>query len=58
MKILHISTTDIKGGAGIAAYRLHKSINLNSGVDSFMYVQRKSSSDDSVISSKGKMRVF
>jgi len=40
MKILHLSTTDIKGGAGIAAYRLHKGL-IGHGVKSLMFVQRK-----------------
>ena len=42
MKILHVSTYDIEGGAARAAYRLHKSL-LQIGVDSKMLVQRKMS---------------
>ncbi len=57
MKILHLSTTDIKGGAGIAAYRLHKGL-LDSGVSSLMYVQRKSSDDKSIFSAANKFNLF
>jgi len=49
MKILMINATDIQGGAGRAAYRLHKSL-LEAGIDSQMLVQKKSSNDDTVIS--------
>src|SRR5690606_36203148 len=50
MKILHLSTTDTKGGAGIAAFRLHSSL-CKEGLSSMMAVQRKFSSDDEVITS-------
>jgi glycosyltransferase involved in cell wall biosynthesis len=52
MKILHLSTTDIKGGAGIAAYRLHRGL-VNAGVVSRMFVQRKYSMANDVFCSKG-----
>ncbi|MGL5834560.1 MAG: glycosyltransferase family 4 protein [Waterburya sp.] len=48
MKILHISTRDIEGGAARAAYRLHRglqSINVNSQ----MLVQTKISDDQTVV---------
>jgi len=48
MKILIVSATDIQGGAGRAAYRLHTSL-LKANIDSIMLVLRKTSSDDSVI---------
>ena len=48
MKILHINTTDIIGGAGIAAYRLHTALR-NKGIESFMLVQVKKSDDEFVI---------
>jgi len=57
MKILHLSTTDIKGGAGIAAYRLHKGL-LDNEIDSQMLVQRKSSKDTSVLCSNSKLEKF
>jgi glycosyltransferase involved in cell wall biosynthesis len=47
MKILHISTQDY-GGAGIAAYRLHKAMQKY-GLDSKMLVLNKKNDDDSVI---------
>ncbi len=50
MRILHINTTDITGGAGIAAYRLHKALR-SQGVESFMLVQSKRSNDASIIKS-------
>lgn len=57
MKILHLSTTDVKGGAGIAAHRLHQGL-LDGGVESLMYVQRKYGDDDSVYCSQNRIRKF
>lgn len=57
MKILHLSTTDIKGGAGIAAYRLHRGL-ANAGIESKMFVQRKHSQADDVFSAQVKGRIF
>jgi glycosyltransferase involved in cell wall biosynthesis len=48
MRILHLSTTDISGGAARAAYRLHKGLQAND-ISSFMMVQFKESDDPSVI---------
>lgn len=48
MRILHLSTWDIRGGASRAAYRLHKGLQ-NLGLHSRMLVQRKECDDDSVI---------
>ena len=47
MKILHLSTFDI-GGAGVAAYRIHKNLAAR-GVDSKMLVLSKHTEDVSVI---------
>ncbi|MBF2014112.1 MAG: glycosyltransferase family 4 protein [Rivularia sp. T60_A2020_040] len=55
MKILHLSTHDISGGAARAAYRLHKGLQ-HIGFDSQMLVQEKSSSDKTVIAPK--IRLF
>ena len=55
MKILIISATDIQGGAGKAAYRLHKSL-LQANIDSTMLVQRKKSLDHSVIGPSSKIQ--
>jgi glycosyltransferase involved in cell wall biosynthesis len=48
MKILHISSSDISGGAARAAYRLHAGL-IREGVDSKMFVREKRSSDENVI---------
>ncbi len=48
MRILIVASSDITGGAGIAAYRLHKSL-LNHGVNSKMLVQKKKSDDYTVL---------
>jgi len=47
MKILHLNTSDIQGGAARAAYRLHRAL-LNESVDSQMLVQYKASDDHTV----------
>jgi glycosyltransferase involved in cell wall biosynthesis len=48
MKILHISTFDVAGGAARAAYRVHDGLG-NIGIDSQMLVRVKSSQDKAVI---------
>ena len=48
MRILHINTTDIFGGAARAAYRLHKGLQ-RAGVESWMLVQQKMGDDPSVV---------
>lgn len=50
MKVLHLNTTDIIGGAGIAAFRLHTALRKN-GVESYMLVQDKKSKDPFVYKS-------
>ena len=45
MKVLHISTDAQLGGAGIAAYRLHKGLRLL-GVDSAMLVSKQRQDDE------------
>src|ERR1035437_8619667 len=47
MRVVHISTTDITGGAARAAFRLHKAL-LAAGEESTMLVLGKSSDLDSV----------
>lgn len=44
LRVLHISTSDIDGGAARAAYRLHQAL-VSNGIDSQMLVQDKSSDD-------------
>lgn len=48
MNILHISTADLRHGAGIAAYRLHCALRKR-GVRSRMLVAEKSSDDPDVV---------
>lgn len=57
MKILIVNTADIDGGAARAAYRLHKAL-LNSGVNSQMLVQNKSSDDFTVLSENKKFKKY
>ena len=47
-KVLHLSTFDARGGAGRAAYALHRAM-VDSGVDSTMRVAMKSVEDATVI---------
>ena len=44
MKIVHVSTEDITGGAARAAYRLHTALN-RLGHDSLMFVANRRSKD-------------
>jgi len=48
LKILHISTYDTSGGAARAMYRLHRGL-LNSGQQSLVYVQRKYSNENEIV---------
>jgi glycosyltransferase involved in cell wall biosynthesis len=47
MKVIHLSTNDIRGGAARAAYRLHRGLHLL-GLDSHMLVKSKSSDDPKI----------
>ena len=49
MKVLHISYSDIRGGASIAAYNIHRAL-ISVGVDSIFLCNKKFSTDDTVIS--------
>jgi glycosyltransferase involved in cell wall biosynthesis len=51
MNVLQISTSDLDGGAAIAAYRLHKGL-ASAGVTSSMLVRAKFSDDPTVIANK------
>ena len=55
MKILHINTFDIQGGAARAAYRLHKSLQ-SIGLESKMLVRTKKSDDFTVIGPENKIQ--
>lgn len=52
MKVLHLSTSDIEGGAARAAYRLHQGLKQTGGVTSQMLVRAKLSADQAVIPEK------
>ena len=51
MKTLHISTSDLDGGAARAAHRLHRAL-IDANFDSQMLVRAKSSRDKTVIAHK------
>lgn len=55
-KVLHISTSDI-GGAGLAAYRLHRAL-LSQGINGKMLVAAKSVIDDTVIQAQLSPRLL
>lgn len=55
MKILHVNTYDIDGGAARAVYRLHEAL-LSNGIDSQMLVQSKSGDNFTILTETGKMR--
>ncbi|OGU15536.1 MAG: hypothetical protein A2076_12775 [Geobacteraceae bacterium GWC2_53_11] len=50
MKVLHLSTSDMTGGAARAAFRLHRGL-VESGIHSRMLVQNKSGTDTLVAGS-------
>ncbi|MEO0537403.1 MAG: glycosyltransferase family 4 protein [Cyanobacteria bacterium P01_A01_bin.123] len=52
MKVLHLSTFDIEGGAARAAYRVHQGLTAIDGITSNMLVRLKSSPDPQVIKEK------
>lgn len=54
MKVLHLSTSDINGGAARAAFRLHRGL-LESGVHSRMLVQNKYGNDSFVTGSGSQL---
>jgi len=49
LKVVHLSISDINGGAAIAALRIH-SAQLKTGIDSKLLVQSKLSDNSNVIS--------
>jgi len=57
MKVLMLSTTDVSGGAAIAAHRLHKQLRL-SNLDSRMLVQDKLTDEIHVESPVEKYRIL
>ena len=49
IKITHINPTDIKGGASLAGYRLHKELLKETDIDSVLFVYKKYTNDKEVI---------
>ena len=60
MKTLIVSTQDSKGGASIAAFRLHKSLLnfVGSEIQSSMLVKKKNRSEENIFSSKSVIDQF
>jgi glycosyltransferase involved in cell wall biosynthesis len=56
LKVLLLSTCDIRGGAARAAYRLHQGLRSLS-IDSRMFVQEKSSDDWTVIAPQSRIQM-
>lgn len=54
MKVLHLSTFDLVGGAARAAYRIHQAM-LGINIDSQLIVQHKQSNDPTVIAAESKL---
>ena len=52
MKVLHVSTSDINGGAARGTYWMHTALK-RAGIDSHMLVAEKYTSDDTVIGPSG-----
>lgn len=48
MRVIHLSTSDILGGAARCTYRIHRAL-MEAGIDSRLLVSRKSSGDPTVI---------
>ncbi|MFM6749273.1 MAG: glycosyltransferase family 4 protein, partial [Dolichospermum sp.] len=55
MKVLHISTNDIQGGASRGSYSLHRGL-LKSGIESLMLVATKTSDDFTVVGQNTKIQ--
>ena len=57
MKIVHLSTSDMNGGAARAAYRLHLGL-IRLGHDSTMFVARRRGNDPRVIAFAPAMNIY
>ena len=57
MRVLHVSPTDIEGGAAKGAHNLHMALR-HAGVDSLMLVQRKYGDDASVLTAGNRDSVM
>jgi len=49
IRITHISVTDIRGGADLAGYRLHKTLLDYPNIDSVLFVREKTVQDSEVV---------
>lgn len=56
MKVVHVSFSDLGGGAARAAWRLHRAL-LDAGVDSWMLVVDRQSRDERVLAHRPSSRV-
>jgi glycosyltransferase involved in cell wall biosynthesis len=54
IRVLHLSSFDLAGGAARAAYRIHRGM-LGMGIDSQFVVQHKQGSDPTVITAESKV---
>jgi glycosyltransferase involved in cell wall biosynthesis len=57
MKVVHLNTYDISGGAARSAYRLHMALS-RAGCDSTMFVSQSSSDDPTVVQSRPPRQNF
>lgn len=57
MKILHVSNSDVFGGAARATYRLHRAL-LSVGIESKMLVRNKRSDDWTIFTNRSKFGRF
>jgi glycosyltransferase involved in cell wall biosynthesis len=57
MRVVHVSPTDVEGGAPRGAYNLHKAL-CAAGAESLMLVQRKYSDDPTVLTPGGAPRTI
>jgi glycosyltransferase involved in cell wall biosynthesis len=55
IKVLHLSSFDVSGGAARAAYRIHQGLQ-KIGVDSQMLVQFRSGSNQAVVAAENKVK--
>jgi len=57
VKIVHANISDVKGGASVAAYRLHQAL-MDEGVESLMMVQTKKGDEQSIIGPSNKFEAI
>lgn len=57
MRVLHLSTYDVKGGAALAAHRLHLGLNA-AGTESWMLVRRRYGDSRNVVGPRGGLALL